>query len=175
MFVIYLNTLHSHHEKGLALGKRSSDAYLAILSNIVDGQFRMAMAMLHPVMSGANSTQLIAHSEYLPNAEHHQQLAIQCLAECKEKLDEFNNTLLAIVEHHTSGWSMVSNELLTKLQTDAVPELKAWLNLAKTTVAQAAAAESSTISAIQRAATVDQKVGAQNRRRSPTNSAKAIE
>lgn len=165
MFILYLNTLHRHHEKTLALGKRSSDTYLAVLSNMVDGQFRMAMAMLHPIISNANAAQPIAHWEYLPNAENHKHLAMHWLTENKEKLDEFNHVLLAMVEHHTSGWSVIANEFLTKLQADAAPEFKELLGLGKATVEQLAATESAAMLAVKNATSVEPVKLAQKQRR----------
>ena len=167
MFMFYLNTLHNHHEKALVLGKKTSDAYLAILESLVDGQFKMAMSMLHPIMSGPSASQPIAHWEYQTNAENQHQLVMHWLNQNKEKLDELNRGVLAIIEHNTSGWSTVSNELLTKIQTDVAPELQTLLSLGKTTVEQLAEVESVSIKEVERATTLAPQKVAVKRRRSP--------
>lgn len=164
MFIYYVNSLHQHHEQTLLLGKKTSDAYLAIWAHMVDGQFKMAMSLLNPVTIQPSRHQAVAAWEMLPDAENQQHLAMHWLAENKAKMAELQHVLFATVEHQSTGWHVIANELLTKLQTDSAPQFKALLNLSKQSVQQIAEREKENIHAVEDALLVPSENNVTKRR-----------
>lgn len=172
MFIYYVNSLHQHHEQTLLLSKKTSDAYLAIWAHMVDGQFKMAMSLLNPVTVQLANHQPVAAWEMLPDAENQKHLAMHWFDENKAKMVELQHVLFATIEHQTTGWNVIANELLTKLQTDSAPQFRELLSLSKQSVQQVAETEKAAIHAVEALSAPTEKKAP--KRRAPANKAGAI-
>lgn len=140
MFTYYLNSLHEFREKNLALGQASSRAWLELVAHIIDGQYLVGRAVLHPpAQAGAHRPG--AHWERISTENHHQ-LAMKWVDDVVAKSTKAQEIIFAAVTHNATGWSEFGQEFLHKLQRDAGPDYADALKLIEQSLQGIASAES---------------------------------
>lgn len=143
MFTYYLNSLHEFREKNLELGQASSRAWLELVAHLVDGQYLVGRAVLHPAAQ-PGTLHPGAHWERVSTNNHHE-LAMKWVNDVVAKTTKAQEIIFAAIAHNATGWSEFGQEFLHKLQRDAGPEYSDALKLIEQTMQGIVSSESAAI------------------------------
>lgn len=143
MFTYYLSSLHEFREKNLDLGRATSRAWMEIVAHLIDGQYLIGRAILHPA-TPALPHHAGAHWEH-ETVNDHQELVMKWLDESVEKATKAHEIFFAALTHHATGWEDFGHEFLRKLQRDVGPEYADALALIDQTLQGVASAEATAL------------------------------
>ncbi len=141
MFTYYLSSLHEFREKNLELGQASTRAWMEVVAHLIDGQYLIGRAVLHPAALQADTHHPGAHWEQVTTNDHHH-LAMKWMDEAVAKATKAQEIVFAAFAHNATGWSEFGQEFMRKLQRDAGPEYAEALKLIDQTMRDIASAES---------------------------------
>lgn len=144
MFTYYLSSLHELREKNLELNRATTHAWLEVMAHVIDGQYLVGRAILHPAAHQLGSHHPGAHWEMGSNSDH-QELVMKWLNEGVAKTAKAQELIFAAFTHHATGWGELGHELVRKLQKDAGPEFTAALKMIDQTMHDVVSAESSVL------------------------------
>lgn len=143
MFTYYLSSLHEFREKNLELGQATTRAWLEIMAHLVDGQYLIGRAVLHPATPQPDH-HAGAHWERV-TTNNHQELVMKWIDEGMVKATKAQEIVFAAFAHNATGWSEFGHEFMRKLQRDAGPEYADALKLIDKTMQDIASAESTAL------------------------------
>lgn len=153
MFNYYLASLHEFREKNLALGRSTSKAWLAFVAHMLDGQYLIGKAALHPPTLQPDFGHPGAHWEIKQN-EDHKDLVLKWIDDGIAKANQVHETIFASLEHNTTGWSTMTHEAMDKLRHDTAPEFAATVGLIDKTMKAIAETEAKSIAAVSKMAQI---------------------
>ena len=152
MFTYYLSSLHEYREKNLELGQATSRAWMEIVAHLIDGQYLIGRAVLHPATS-VQPHHAGAHWEH-ETVNDHQELVMKWLDEGVAKAAKAQEIIFAAFTHHATGWGDFSHEFLRKLERDVGPEYADALKIMDQTMQSIATAESTALQSARGAVSV---------------------
>lgn len=144
MFTYYLSSLHELREKNLALSHATTHAWLEIMAHLIDGQYLIGRAILHPATTPLASHHPDLHWEKVRHDDH-QELVMKWLDEGVSKAAKAQEIVFAAFTHHATGWGEIGHELMQKLQRDAGPEYVEALRFIDKTMQDVVTAESAAL------------------------------
>lgn len=143
MFTYYLNSLHEFREKNLEFGEATTQAWLEIMAHLINGQYLIGRAVLHPAGS-QTAHHPGAHWESAATNDHHE-LMMKWIDESVVKANKAQEIVFAAFAHNATGWHDFGHEIVRKLQRDAGPEYADALKLIDSTMREIASAESTAL------------------------------
>jgi hypothetical protein len=149
VFTYYMHSLHRHHEQNVMLAKKASDACLEIAATVSDGQYQMAMGILHPILNQEPNTDLLAAWGPTIESSHQQLVFAEWFKNYRLKVEQLQHVLYTMMDHQATGWNSLAKEFMTKAQGDSSPEIQPVFHLAEAAMSQIASAESATIQAVE--------------------------
>ena len=156
MFTYYLSSLHQYREKNLELGQATSRAWMEIVAHLIDGQYLIGRAVLHPA-TPAQPHHVGAYWER-ESVNDHQELVMKWLDEGVAKAVKAQEIIFAAFTHHATGWEDFGHEFLRKLQRDIGPEYADALKVIDQTMQGIASAESTALQSARNAVVVPQTI-----------------
>ena len=144
MFTYYLSSLHELREKNLELSRATTHAWLEVMAHMIDGQYLIGRAILHPATQQLGSHHPGAHWERVGDKDH-QELVMKWLDEGVAKTAKAQELIFAAFTHHATGWGQLGHELVRKLQYDAGPEFADALKLIDQTMQDVVSTESAAL------------------------------
>lgn len=156
MFTYYLSSLHEYREKNLELGQATSRAWMEMVAHLIDGQYLIGRAVLHPAIP------ILEHHAgahwQRETVNDHQELVMKWLDEGVAKATKAQEIVFAAFTHHAAGWETFGHEFLRKLQRDVGPEYTEALQMMDQTLQGIASAESTALESAHNAVTVPKTI-----------------
>ena len=144
MFTYYLSSLHELREKNIVLSHATTHAWLEIVAHLIDGQYLIGRAILHPALAPMASSHPDLHWEKVSHDDH-QELVMKWFDEGVSKAAKAQEIVFAAFTHHATGWGEIGHELMQKLQRDAGPEYVDALRFIDKTMHDVVTAESAAL------------------------------
>lgn len=153
MFTYYLSSLHEYREKNLELSQTTMRAWLDIMAHVIDGQYLIGRAVLHPASYHSDAHYAQAHWERV-TVNDHQELMMKWIDESVAKATYIQEIVYAALAHNVTGWSEFGHELVRKLQKDIGPEYADTLQLIDNAISEIVTSEKNTINSVHEASLV---------------------
>lgn len=147
MFNYYLTSLHEFREKNLALGKATSEAWLAVVAHLLDGQYLIGKVTLHPPTPQPGFGHPGAHWEVIQN-EDHKDLVLKWIDDGIAKANRVQEFLFASFKHNATGWSALTHEAMDKLRHDTAPEFADTIGFIDKTMTAIAETEAKSVATV---------------------------